>query len=505
MLHDNVPNMAYSVTILGLLDLRTVLVACVVFLTLSWLIRRPRNLPPGPWGWPLIGSLPTLAMAPGDPHEIFQRMAQRYGPVFTLNILGQRLVLVHGYEAIREAFQHPSLSDRPELHLVTQMLNGSEGIAAASGEIWKEQRKLALNVFKNFGVGKSSFEDQIATEAEHMMNEMHKLEGKAFNPDKLFMTAVSDIIAVVVFGKRFEYDDPEFQRILASIHRNLELIGAGAAMQFLPITKYLGFLPSMQEMRKNIQLVVNFTKNIIDRHLKEFDSDDKRDFMDMYISEMKEREKQNTNTVLSVDNLISVINDLFVAGTETTATTLRWGLLYMILHPDVQERVQREIDAVVGRNRLPRMSHRSELPYTEAVLLELQRIGNIVPLGVPHRASENTTFQGYTIPKDTFIVANHWALHRDPKLFPEPEKFSPERFLNADGEAVKPEELIPFSTGRRVCLGEQLAKMELFIFFTYLLHQFTFKKPQGSPPINLKGHLGITLAPVPFEVCAIPR
>ncbi|XP_038045220.1 cytochrome P450 2J5-like [Patiria miniata] len=497
--------MVYSSILYSFLDLRTVLVAVTVFLVLSWWLRRPRNLPPGPWGWPLIGSLPTMALAPGEPHEVFLRMSKRYGPIFTLDILGQRLVLVHGYEAIREAFQHPSLSDRPELHSVKEMLNGSEGVAAASGEIWKEQRKLSLNVFKDFGVGKSSFEDQIATEAGHLMQEIHKFGGKAFNPGTLFMTAVSDIIAVVVFGKRFEYDDPEFQRVLASIRRNLDLIGAGAAMQFLPVTKYLGFLPSMREMRQNIILVVNFTKEIIKRHLEEFDPDDKRDFMDMYIGEMKEKERQNVDTILSLDNLVSVINDLFVAGTDTTATTLRWGLLYMVLNPDIQQRVQQEIDAVVGRNRLPRMSHRSELPYTEAVILEMQRIGNIVPLGVPHRASEDTSLMGYTIPKDTFVIANHWALNLDPKLFPEPHRFNPERFLNSAGEVVKPEELIPFSTGRRVCLGEQLAKMELFIFFTYLLHQFTFKKPEGSPPLSLKGILGITLAPAPYEVCAVPR
>ncbi len=327
------------------------------------------------------------------------------------------------------------------------MLFLSKGVAAASGQVWKEQRKLSLNVFKNFGVGKSRFEDQIAREAEQLVQEMHKFKQKSFNPTKLFSMSVSTIIASVVFGKRYEYDDPEYQKIIASIGRNMELIGAGAAMQFLPITKYLGFLPSMREMQTNITLMVNFTKNIIKNHVKDFNPDDKRDFMDMYINEMKEKEGQKVETVLSLNNLVGVINDLFVAGSETTATTLRWGLLYMMLHPEVQTRVQQEIDAVVGRNRMPKLSNKQDMPYTEAVILELQRIGNIVPLGVPHRASRDTPFRGYTLPKDCFIISNQWALHTNPKLFPEPERFDPERFLNKAGEVVKPEEFIPFGIG----------------------------------------------------------
>ncbi|XP_071803788.1 cytochrome P450 2J5-like [Asterias amurensis] len=497
--------MAYATALLALLDIRTALVGLLAFLVLSWALRRPRNLPPGPWEWPLLGSLPTLALASGEPYEVFLKMSKKYGPIFTLSILGQRIVVVHGYDAIKDAFQNPSLNDRPESHMITNMLDGSVGIASASGKVWKEQRKLSLNVFKNFGVGKSSFEDQIAREAEQLVYEMVNFKQKSFNPTKLFSTSVSTIIASVIFGKRYDYDDPEFQKILAGIGRNMELIGAGAAMQFLPVTKYLGFLPSMREMQSNITTTVNFTKNIIKNHVKEFNPDDMRDFMDMYINEMKEKEDQRVETVLSLNNLVSVINDLFVAGSETTATTLRWGLLYMMLHPEVQTRVQQEIDTVVGRNRMPKLSNKPDMPYTEAVILELQRLGNIVPLGVPHRASRDTSYRGYTLPKDCFIISNQWALHTDPELFPEPEKFNPERFLNEAGEVFSPDEFIPFGIGRRVCPGEQLAKMELFIFFTYLLHQFTFKKPVDSPPLTVKGHLGITLAPQPYQVCAVPR
>ena len=119
--------MAYATALLALLDIRTALVGLLAFLVLSWALRRPRNLPPGPWEWPLLGSLPTLALASGEPYEVFLKMSKKYGPIFTLSILGQRIIVVHGYDAIKDAFQNPSLNDRPESHMITNMLDGSVG------------------------------------------------------------------------------------------------------------------------------------------------------------------------------------------------------------------------------------------------------------------------------------------------------------------------------------------------------------------------------------------
>ena len=132
-------------------------------------------------------------------------------------------------------------------------------------------------------------------------------------------------------------------------------------------------------------------------------------------------------------------------------------------------------------------------------------MNTIVPLGVAHAAASDTKFRGFLIPKDALLVPNLWGIARDPKVWPEPDEFKPERFLNDKGVAVQADELIPFSVGRRSCIGEHLAKMELFIFFGYFMHQFTFKKPDNSPPLSLKGMSGFTYSPLPFELCAIKR
>ena len=145
--------------------------------------------------------------------------------------------------------------------------------------------------------------------------------------------------------------------------------------------------------------------------------------------------------------LIGLCNDLFGAGTETTSTTLTWAIIYMSLNPDVQKRIHAEIDDVIGPEVKPSMHHRLQLPFTEACILETQRLGDLVPLGVPHAVTEDVYFRDYFIPKGTMIMPNMYGVHMNPDLWPEPEKFKPERFLDSGGKIDK-KELIPFSLGK---------------------------------------------------------
>ncbi|OQV17435.1 putative Cytochrome P450 2U1 [Hypsibius exemplaris] len=167
--------------------------------------------------------------------------------------------------------------------------------------------------------------------------------------------------------------------------------------------------------------------------------------------------------------LVSSLFDLFFAGTETTSTTVLWAMVFMIENPDVMQNVQDEIDENVGREKILTSSDRVRLPYTEAVILEVQRCANLVPLGVPHRSHEDIQVDGYTIPKDTLIVANLFSIHRDPRYWKDPEQFDAFRFLKDDKKLIRPDGFAPFLIGKRACLGEALAKMELFLFIANLL------------------------------------
>uniref|UniRef100_S4RTL2 Uncharacterized protein n=1 Tax=Petromyzon marinus TaxID=7757 RepID=S4RTL2_PETMA len=157
-----------------------------------------------------------------------------------------------------------------------------------------------------------------------------------------------------------------------------------------------------------------------------------------------------------------------------------------------------------GRERPPSLSDREKLPFTNAVLYEVQRFASIVPLALPHATTRDALFQGYFLPEGTIVFAVLDSVLKDPSQWETPEEFNPSHFLDRDGKFRKRDAFLPFSAGRRVCLGEQLAKAELFLFLVALLQKFSFVAPRGPDSLNLAPQNGITVAPLPFEVSTVP-
>ncbi|XP_072040944.1 cytochrome P450 2J4-like [Amphiura filiformis] len=492
-------------------DIRTILVCVVAFLVISWWTRKPKNLPPGPWTWPILGSLPNLGISlyrSGlQPHQFMAKLTKHYGKVYSLYLGNQLLVILNSAESVREAFQNQYLVHRPTIKMPEKLVAvKGEGVLMSSGAHWREQRRFTLSTFRSFGVGKRSFQDQISVEVKALCEEFSSFKGESFDPRKLLSNAVSNIICAVVFGKRFEYSDSKFHELLHLLDKQIEDAGAGVAAIFIPIVRYLNIRSTPANVRyERGQRLKNFFSTLVDDHREHFDRADLKDYIDVYLEEIKQVEGSERAFNINDHNMIATVSQLFIAGSETTVTTLRWALLYMMAYPEIQDKVQQEIDNVVGRNRLPNISDKEQMPYTEATLMEIQRIASIVPLGVPHYASEETTLFGYTIPQNTIIMSNIWAIHHDPATWKDSEIFRPERFLNGDKLAKQPEEYLPFSAGRRVCLGENLAKMELFLFFSQLLHRFTFKKPKDVQNLCFDGKIGGTNSPSDYRIEAIAR
>ncbi|XP_078496966.1 cytochrome P450 2D15-like isoform X2 [Lissotriton helveticus] len=219
----------------------------------------------------------------------------------------------------------------------------------------------------------------------------------------------------------------------------------------------------------------------------------------------KKKVKGDPQSSFSELNLLVTVSDIFLAGTETTSTTLRHGLLYMMLYPDIQRRAQEEIDQVIGREGKPTMDDRANMPYVNAVIHEIQRYSDITPLSVPHMTSRDTEVDGFFIPKGTTLMFNMTSVLKDESIWARPYQFYPEHFLDDDGQFIKREAFLPFSAGRRVCLGEQLARMELFLFFTTFLQQFTFFIPRDQPRPKEERLQGGISAPKPYQLCAEVR
>ena len=279
-----------------------------------------------------------------------------------------------------------------------------------------------------------------------MAKEIAQLANKSFDPRHYFTNATSNVICSVVFGKRFQYSDPSFTQLLDLLDENVYLTGASGLVLFFPLAKYLQ-RTTYVNLKNNISKLIKYINGIVTKHEAVRDPANPNDFIDVYLNEIETHKKLGSNAYVNSKHLPFTVFGLFGAGTETTSTTLRWAIQYMMAYPEIQDRIQKEIDSVVGRNRLPRLADKDDLPYTAATLLEIQRIVTIAPLGVAHSCGEETTLEGFTIPEGSVVVANLWAVHHDPDLWEEPHEFKPERFLDEDGRLQERQELIPFSTG----------------------------------------------------------
>ncbi|XP_066293519.1 cytochrome P450 2U1-like [Branchiostoma lanceolatum] len=306
----------------------------------------------------------------------------------------------------------------------------------------------------------------------------------------------------MVFGKRFDYGDETF-RVLSETITNIIAAMAGQIITVFPLLRFVPIVNrACVETLKQNSIVKGLLWDEISRHRENLDRENPRDFIDLCLLELEQQGKVDG---LTEENVMYMTHNIFFAGMETTTNTLLWSLLYMTLNPDIQNKVHQELDAVVGESQ-PTLSHRAQLPYVNACLQEAMRIRTLLPFVVPHATTQDVKVRDYNIPKGTKIFPNLYSVHMDPAYWPDPERFDPERFLDAEGNVInKPESFMPFGGGKRVCIGEQLARMELFLFFSTLLQSFTFKTPEGAPPPNTDGVLGITFKPHPFQLCAMSR
>ncbi|XP_059366596.1 cytochrome P450 2J2-like isoform X2 [Carassius carassius] len=431
--------------------------------------------------------------------------AEKYGKIFSLRILGSRIVVLDGYKLVKEVYlqQDDSLAGRPMLPIFYDIV-GDKGLVAAKGYKWKQQRRFALSTLRNFGLGKKSLELSISLECRFLNEAVSNEQGRPFDPRSLLSNAVSNVICVLVFGHRFEYSDNGFQSLLKNINEAVYLQGGICAQLYNMLPRLMRQVPGPHQRIFTLwREVIDFVREKVNAHRVDYDPSNPRDYIDCFLGEM-EKVKDDTDAGFDVENLCFCTLDLFGAGTETTSTTLYWGLLYMVKYSKIQAKVQEEIDHVVGGSRQPSLSDRDNMPYTNAVIHEIQRIGNIIPMNVPRVTVEDIQIGKYSIPKGTIVTGNLTSVLFDESEWETPHCFNPGHFLDAEGQFRRRDAFLPFSLGKRVCLGEQLARMELFLFFSSLLQRFTFSSPVGVEP-SLDFKLGATHSPQPYELCAVPR
>uniref|UniRef100_A0A3B3DNS9 Cytochrome P450 n=1 Tax=Oryzias melastigma TaxID=30732 RepID=A0A3B3DNS9_ORYME len=351
--------------------------------------QRPKNFPPGPPTLPVLGNL--LHLSTDDPLNDFERLRKSYGNVFSVFIGPQPAVVINGLKAMKEVLviKGTDFAGRPQDMFINHVTQEIGVVLENYGTAWREHRRFALMTLRNFGLGKKSMEERIHEEIQHTVKTLENSIGSSLlDPQIMFHNAASNIICQVLYGKRFEYNDEMIKVIIKCFTDNAKMTNGPWAMIYdsLPMVRNLP-LP-FRKTCKRIAL------DIMKKHKETKVTGEPRDFVDCYLDEL---EKKNADMSFSEDRLAGYSLDLYFAGTDTTSNTLLTGFLYLMGHPHIQERSQQEIDLVLeGKDRVS-FEDRNNMPYMQAVIHEIQRFANIVPLSVFHATMKDTELKSFLV------------------------------------------------------------------------------------------------------------
>ncbi|XP_051484372.1 cytochrome P450 1A5-like [Apus apus] len=482
-------------------------VFCLVFLLIQSLQQHvPQGLksPPGPRGFPILGNVLELRK---DTHLVLTRLSQQYGDVMQVRIGSRPVLVLSGLDTIRQALvkQGEDFMGRPDLYSFRYVTDGqSLAFSPDSGEVWKARRKLAQNALKTFSIAPSPtssstclLEEHVSKEADYLVTKFLEVmeKEKSFDPSQYLVVSVANVICAICFGKRYDHSDQELLNIVNETHKFNDVAASGNPADFIPVLQYL---PSqaMDLFKDFNKRFLHFLQKIVKEHYETFDQNNIRDITDSLIEQCLEKKVEaNTATQIPKEKIVNLVNDLFGAGFDTVTTGLSWSLLYLVTYPDIQKRIQEELDQTIGRERRPRLSDRGTLPYLEAFILEMFRHSSFLPFTIPHSTTRDTVLNGYYIPKDLCVFVNQWQVNHDEKLWKDPQTFNPERFLNAEGTEVNKvagEKVLVFGLGKRRCIGEPIARWQVFLFLSTLLQQLEFSVCDGKE-VDMTPLFGLTL------------
>ncbi|KAM3870253.1 cytochrome P450 2F3-like [Diretmus argenteus] len=480
-----------------------VLLWVVIFLLL-FLFRshRGKNFPPGPRPLPVFGNLLQLNLE--NPLGDLERLAKRYGNVYSFFMGPRPMVFLNGLQAIKEALvvKAADFNGRPQdlmvNHAVQRKAHAPGIVLSDYGPGWKEHRRFGLMTLRNFGLGKQSMEERILREIQRIMKPLEESIGKTINPQVLFHNAAYNIICQVLFDTQHDYDD-EFMKLFVTIFKETSKIingPWGMIYDSIPMVRHLP-LP-FQKAFKLFKIGQEKCMGLVAEHKKTRVPGKPRHLIDCYLDELDKRGVNGSS--FSEDQLASLILDLQFAGTDTTSNGLLTAFLYLMTHPHIQERCQQEIDQVLDGKDQASFEDRHDMPYMQAVIHEIQRIADTVPLSVFHCTTKDTELMGYSIPRGTIVIPNLSSVLCEEGQWKFPHEFNPENFLNDQGEFVKPDAFLPFSAGPRMCLGEALARMELFLIMVTLLRKFQFIWPEDAGQPDYTTMFGTTQSPKPYRM-----
>ncbi|BFG35871.1 hypothetical protein CerSpe_221450 [Prunus speciosa] len=464
--------------------------------------RRYKNLPPSPPSLPILGHLHLLRP---PVHRTFHRLSQKYGAVFSLWFGSRRVVIVSSPSAVEECFTKNDivLANRPRSLIGKHLAYNHTTLGASPyGDHWRNLRRIgATDIFSTARL--QTFSEIRKDEVKHLLLKLSQNARDGFAKVELksmFSELTFNIIMTMVAGKRYYGDDVSVDEEEAKQFRQItrdafSLGGAANPADFLPILNWVGSGGYEKKVKTLAKRTDVFLQGLIDEHRRK--GKNGITMIDHLLS-LQESQPEYYNDQI-IKGLILV---MLLAGTDTSAVTLEWAMSNLLNNPHVLKKARAELDAQLGQENLVDEPDLSKLPYLQSIISETLRLCPAAPLLVPHFSSDDCTIGGFDVPRDTMVLVNAWALHRDPQLWDDPESFMPERFESGDDLSHK---LIPFGLGRRACPGLGLAQRVVGLTLGSLIQCFEWERT-SKEEIDMAEGKGLTMPKVvPLEAMCRAR
>ncbi|XP_053577680.1 cytochrome P450 2G1 [Bombina bombina] len=476
-------------------------VVIFLFIKLTWEWKR---MPPGPFPLPVVGNFLQIRKEGLVPYLV--KMGETYGPVSTIYMGSRPMVILNGYQAVKEAFvdRGDDFLDRGKMPLFERVYrNGSLGLA--NGMDWKQLRQFSILTLRDFGLGKKSLEEPIQKEAQYLVEHFRRLNKEPVDPSSTMICASSNIIASLLMGKRYKYSDKKWIQILNNVHEAFHLVCSLWGQMYDVLPTLMRVMPGPHNnIFPLFQELMDVIEEQIKSNLATLDPNCPRDYIDCFLIRMKQ--EQDPKTPFNMINLITTVTDMFLGGAESTGITLNFGFLIFIKYPEIQAKLQEEIDQVIGHNREPLVEDRNNMPYMNAVIHEIQRYSDVFPMGLIRSTTRDIFYHGYHIPKGTDVLPVLTTALKDPSQFKTPSEINIDHFLDESGQFKKNNGFMVFGAGKRGCAGESMVRMQLFIFFTTILQKFTLKATVDPKDLDINPkESGFETLPPVHKVIFIPR
>ncbi|KAL3646836.1 hypothetical protein CASFOL_009380 [Castilleja foliolosa] len=478
-----------------------------------------RLLPPGPKPWPVFGNILQLAGSSSAPHQSFAKLADQYGAVMTLHLGSMTTVVISSSAAACAMFRnHDAVFAGRTIYESMKGEIGNEGslITAQYGPHWRMLRRLCMAGFfaaAPLDAMRGARGKCVDRMVEYIRDASSSGAG-GVDVGRFFFLMAFNMIGNLIFSK--DLLDPKSERGAEFFYhagKVTEMAGKPNVADFLPFLKWV----DPQGIRRRTQFHVKRAFDVAGEFLKERMremgngpgyAEKRKDYLDVLLEYKGDGCVEGPNAFSST--IINVIVfEMFTAGTDTTTSTLEWAMTELLHNPKTLNKVQTEIRTVIGPGKKVQEQNLDQLPYLKAVIKETLRLHPPLPFLVPHKALDSCKFLGFTVPKETQILVNVWALGRDPNNWIDPLKFKPDRFLEPKVADYKGQhfEFIPFGSGRRMCPALPLATRVLSLALGSVLYSFDWVlgDKMKAEEMDMTERMGITLRKaVPLKAIPIP-